>query len=160
MASTGYTEERTLSLLIKELFELLTFYFSQNWFLILLEDIPGNEPDMHEILGLLSYQTISLEDRQKLKDIIILLDHLVSIIKRFLLPVIREKLRISGLVPEKQLKDRDERIRNGFIASVFPDNLERISLISDKIKCYLKCSSEKISNSPGIHCNFKKKLLH
>lgn len=147
LMNTECTEESTsLPLLIKELLHLLKFYFTQNWFLLLLEDIPGNVSEIHEILGLLSYKKISIEDTQKLRDMIILLDHFVIIIKRFLLPVLREKLRISGLSPEKQLKKRDERIKNGFIASVFPDNLKRISHITGKIKLYLQCGSEKTLN--------------
>ena len=98
---------KTLSPMIKEIYQLLKFYFNQNWFLHSLEELPGNLSDMHEIHGLLSAQNISIEDTKQLQHIIILLDHFVHVIKIYLLPFLREKLRISGLVPEKQLKNKE-----------------------------------------------------
>ena len=136
----------TLSLLVKELLQLLEFYFKQNWFLLLLEDLPGKRLELHEISGLLSFPEISIHDVQKIQDIINLLDHFVHSIKRYLLPVLREKLRISGLSPEKRLKSKEELLRNGLIASVFPDNLKRLSCISEQIKWYLKDDSKKNLN--------------
>jgi hypothetical protein len=147
MTEIQYREKKsTLTLLVNELLDLLHFYFSQNWFLLLLEDIPGNGSDIHELCELISHKKISLDDTQQLEYIILLLDHFIRLIRRFLLPVLREKLRISGLLPEKQLKDKDERIKHGFIASVFPDNLERITHITRQIKQYLTYEAEKTLN--------------
>ncbi|MBN2439742.1 MAG: hypothetical protein JXJ04_00290 [Spirochaetales bacterium] len=143
----NYCEKQTdISLLLQELIQLFKHYFQQNWFFLLLEDIPGNRQEMYELTGFLSFKEISIHDKQKLQDIITFLDHFVSTLQQFLAPVLREKLRISGLSPDNQVKDRNERIRNGFIAAVFPDNLERISYISDELKLYLQQDLEKKLN--------------
>jgi len=139
LINTKYENDINTSLpqMLKELLYLLNLYISQNWFILLLEEMPNSISDINEIHRLLSSKKISIKDTRQLKDIVNSLDQFILNIKKFLLPVLREKLRISGLTPEKQIKSKDERIIKEFIAAVFPDNIERISFISRKIKFYL-----------------------
>jgi hypothetical protein len=119
---------------IDEILMLLTTYFNQNWFLILVEDIPVNIQSIKEIHHYLSLgHTLDIE---KIKEIVTVLDHLINTIKRYILPVIREKLRISYLIPHTMIKDKNLLVIHRLIACVFPYNFERLSMLTARLKCY------------------------
>ncbi|HUJ73748.1 MAG TPA: hypothetical protein VL359_02775, partial [bacterium] len=58
-------------------------------------------------------------------------------VKRFLLPVLKERLGISWLFPQKRVRDTQQYILRKFVAFTFPYNLERLLRLTQKLKACL-----------------------
>jgi hypothetical protein len=58
-------------------------------------------------------------------------------VKRFLLPVLRERLGISWLFPHKRIRDQRQIILRKFVAFTFPYNLERLRRLNETLKARL-----------------------
>ena len=58
-------------------------------------------------------------------------------VKRFLLPVLKERLGISWLFPQKRVRDPQQYILRKLVAFTFPYNLERLRRLTQKLKVCL-----------------------
>ena len=58
-------------------------------------------------------------------------------VKRFLLPVLKERLGISWLFPKKRVQDTQEYVVRKFVAFTFPYNLERLRRLTLRLKASL-----------------------
>jgi hypothetical protein len=58
-------------------------------------------------------------------------------VKRFLLPVLKERLGISWLFPKKRIQDTQQYIIRKFVAFTFPYNLERLRRLTLRLKASL-----------------------
>ncbi|MBN1699026.1 MAG: hypothetical protein JW881_16020 [Spirochaetales bacterium] len=133
--NTGLKAEQPGSL-ITELATLLETYFNRNWFFILIEDIPVDIDSIMEMSRLLSIQTEP--DEAKIRELVHGLDQFIQSLRRYVIPFLRQKLRISYLIPHAMIKDKNNLLVYRLIASVFPDNVNRLALLTDMLKEYCR----------------------
>ncbi|MBN2739107.1 MAG: hypothetical protein JXR70_19160 [Spirochaetales bacterium] len=123
--------------LIKELNEMFSQFFDQTWFYILIDNTDIEQRTLSDILSLLSQEYKLVENNEKLTDLTLLLSKLYSEVSQQVLPVIRERLRISGFQKENIEFGDNEYIRRVLIAKVFPDNLKRLEEIIKRLRNFM-----------------------
>jgi hypothetical protein len=121
---------------LREIQTLFTGHFDQNWLLLVLDDTPIDSSVMSDIRNLIAFEHPKLYDPQEVQKRIPSLEAFIAHLRRYLLPTLREKLGISGLVPFRRIKDREQRVLRSLIAYAFPHNLERLSELTDTLKAY------------------------
>ena len=96
--------------------------FDQTWFRILAEECPMERGLQGEIRLFLDSPRDELEKKDLLYGVSNL-EHFVRIIEAYLLPNIKELLGVSGLRPDRRLKNRDQYVHHRLLAEVLPYNV-------------------------------------
>jgi len=123
--------------IIQELRNVFKTNFDQNWFFIIIDNLPLTLKSMREIRELLYSDNINSVDLQDIKEKIIKLENFIRVIKEYLVPVIKEKLRISYLSPKTLIDDRDQFVLHQFIAYTLPYNLNKLNTLTEQLKSNL-----------------------
>ena len=108
--------------------------FDQSWFLVIIESLPLTIKTIREIRELLYSDTLHSVNLQNIKEKIKNLETFIMVIKEYLLPVIKEKLRISYLSPKTIVYDRDKFVMRQFIAYTLPHNLNKLNNLTKQLK--------------------------
>ena len=118
-------------------YQLRRFYsshFEHSWFQILMEDIsmdPLVVKDVRDFFLLTESWQLNVDRIAKgLKD----LDAFLSAIRQYLLPSLREKLRISYLRPDTVIRDKDQFTIRTLISQAVPINVKRLELLTKDLK--------------------------
>ena len=111
--------------------------FDRTWFSVILEGLPIEHGTLREIRDLVSLRTLYPGDEKEVWAGILLMESFIAHAKRFLLPIIRERLGISRLHPHKMVRDRRQLIFRCFVAYTFPYNLERLQAYTERLKALL-----------------------
>jgi hypothetical protein len=122
---------------IREIQDLFYHHFDRNWLLLVLEDLSLDSRIMDDIRSLIIYESPVLYNPQEIKRRVSALEAFISHLRRYLLPILREKLGISGLLPFRPIRDKDQRLLRSLIAYTFPHNLDRLSTLTERLKNYL-----------------------
>jgi len=101
-------------------------HFDRGWLAILIDDLPIDFSTLRHIRHLLSVTDIYPEDLPELRFGAEQLTRFSSELRRHLLPVLRERLGISGLRPPTRRLDPTERVHRQLLCLAFPVNLERL----------------------------------
>ncbi len=120
--------------ILEEIRELFARGFDQNWLLMLLDQHPAEPGTMSEIRDLLDPSSANQDDPIKLlyrADIIV---DFVAHLRRFILPGLREKLGVSGLLPGRPARDRDRRAYFTMVCHVFPANVDRLEELAAQLR--------------------------
>lgn len=107
--------------------------FDKSWFYIVIDDLPVNLKNIIEIKEALS-DSLLYTNLRELFQIIIKLEWFIQNVRKYLLPVIKEKLRISHLYPSLLVRDRNVYVKRNLIAYVLPFNLENLNKHTLKLK--------------------------
>jgi len=119
---------------LKEIADLYVSHFDQNWLLLLLERFPIDAVAMNEIRELMHHEVAFLEPA-KLAARLALLEGYIQHLRRYLLPGLREKLGISGLLPgSRRVWQKEQLLLLRLVAYTFPFNLERLSRLALQLK--------------------------
>ena len=137
----SYPKRDEIHSCLHTLHELFDGYFDQNWFILLLEELPIKSSTLAEIRELFDYDSPILFDAKKVYERIPVLEGFVNQLRHYLLPCLREKLGISGLLPKKIIRDKGQLLLRKFIAYTFPSNLDKLALLTEQ----LRACSEKIA---------------
>ena len=133
--------------LFKELKAMFSGFFDQNWFFILLDNSDIETRTLNDILDLLEQDFSLVENNDdKFVDLTLLLSKLLLEVTQILLPVIREKLCISGFQKSEIAFAQNEYVRRILIAQVFPDNLKRLEEIVRQLRATLKMDELKLED--------------
>ncbi len=97
--------------------------FDQTWFRILVEECPMEKGLQREIRLFLDSPRDELEKKELLLYGVSNLEHFIRIIEAYLLPNIKELLGVSGLRPDRRLKNRDQYLHHRLLAEVLPYNV-------------------------------------
>jgi hypothetical protein len=131
------TSDNEILHIIAEVRDVFENNFDRTWFALLIDGMPIDTRTIREIRTLVSLRSIypgeEWEIMQGVEDLEVFIGH----VKRFLLPVLRERLGISWLVPGKRARDRTQLIIRKFVAFTFPYNLERLRVLTEKLKASL-----------------------
>ncbi len=121
-------------LCLRQIAELFHSQFEQNWLVLLLERFPMDAVAMNEIRGLMRRDTAFVEPA-RLSEGLAVLEGYTQHLRRCLLPGLREKLGISGLLPDaRRVWGREQQLLRGLVAYTFPFNLERLERLASRLR--------------------------
>lgn len=126
-----------VSPLLEELEKAFETSFKQAWFRILAENSPIDSPRFREVEAFFASRSFYESDPHKIMEIIIALEEIVSLVRQYLLPSLRDRLRISGFYARNNTLGKEHKIKYGFIAYAFPHNINRIESLTGKIRTVL-----------------------
>ena len=132
----SYPKECLIQECLREIQALFAGHFDQNWLLLVLDDTPIDSSVLTDIRSLTAFEHPGLYDPLEVQKRIPSLEAFIAHLRRYLLPTLREKLGISGLLPFRRIKDREQRVLRSLIAYAFPHNLERLSALTERLKAY------------------------
>ncbi len=127
-------QSAAVRLCLRRIAELFHSQFEQNWLLLLLERYPMDAVAMNEVRGLMRRDTAFLEPARLAQGLAVL-DGYTQHLRRCLLPGLREKLGISGLLPRaRSVWGREQLLLRRLVAYTFPFNLERLELLAAQLR--------------------------
>jgi len=133
----GPIEEAEILRLIGELRDVFENNFDRTWFSLILDGIPIDLRTVRNIRELVTLTSVYPGEEWQILRGIEELEAFHDTVKRFLLPVLKERLGISWLLPQKRVKDSRQYILRKFVAFTFPYNLERLRLLTRRLKVRL-----------------------
>jgi hypothetical protein len=123
--------------IIKELRDVFENNFDRTWFSLIIDGMPIDFRTVSEIRELVSLTAIYPGEEWQLYQGVQELETFHRTVKRFLLPVLRDRLGISWLFPQHRIKDPVQIIVRKFVAITFPHNLERLRRLTAKLRVRL-----------------------
>ncbi len=131
---SGREAESEIIAIIGEVRDVFENHFDRTWFSLLIDDMPMDVGTVREIRHVVSLKRIYPgEEREIWRGVRDLEDFIVHV-RRFLLPMIKERLRVSWLFPAQRVNDRTQLIIRTFVAFTFPYNLERLRVLTLKLR--------------------------
>jgi hypothetical protein len=119
---------------IREVFEQ---NFDRAWFGVLMDDVPMGIRTLREIRSLVLFDSIYPGDEHDIHSGLTELEEFVGTVRKYLLPLIREKLGVSKLRPSALVRDRNQYLLRKLLAYTFPYNLERLALLTRELRTCL-----------------------
>jgi len=132
-----FARDTELLKLIGELRDVFENHFDRTWFSLIIDGMPIDFRTVRDIRELVSLTSIYPGEEWQIFQGVQELETFHRTVKRFLLPVLKERLGISWLFPQKRVKDAQQYILRKFVAFTFPYNLERLRRLTQKLKSSL-----------------------
>jgi hypothetical protein len=132
-----FARDTELLKLIGELRDVFENHFDRTWFSLIIDGMPIDFRTVRDIRGLVSLTSIYPGEEWQIFQGVQELETFHRTVKRFLLPVLKERLGISWLFPQKRVRDAQQYILRKFVAFTFPYNLERLRRLTQKLKSSL-----------------------
>ena len=136
-AGPGFAERAEIIRLIGELRDVFENNFDRTWFSLILDGIPIDLRTVRNIRELVSLTSVYPGEEWQILRGLEELEAFHAAVKRFLLPVLKERLGISWLLPQKRVRDPHQYILRKFVAFTFPYNLERLRRLTLRLKAKL-----------------------
>lgn len=130
----GQESESDILRIIGEVRDVFENHFDRTWFSLLIDDMPMDMRTVREIRHVVSLKRIFPGEEKEIWQGVRDLEDFITHVRRFLLPMLRERLRISRLFPAQRVSDRTQLIIRTFVAFTFPYNLERLRVLTVKLK--------------------------
>ncbi|MCK5008438.1 MAG: hypothetical protein KAR73_13695 [Spirochaetales bacterium] len=130
----------TLLPVIRKIRQVFEDHFDRTWFSIIIDGLPFDFRTIRIIRELATLQSIHVGDEWFIYQAVVELSRFILLIRKFLLPVLKERLGVSGLLPHKIVRDRSQYILRRFVAYTFPYNLERLEALTVELRGQLLCT--------------------
>jgi hypothetical protein len=130
----AYARDREVLRIISEVREVFESHFDRTWFSLLIDGMPIDPRTMRSIRQMVGMKNVFPGEEWEIWQGIQELETFTAHLKRLLLPVLKERLGISWLTPRYRIKDRRQYIIRKFVAFTFPYNLERLRILTAKLK--------------------------
>ena len=127
----------TLLPLICKIRRVFEDHFDRTWFAIIIDGLPIDFRTIRIIRELVGLQSIHVGDEWFIYQAVVELSRFSLLIRKFLLPVLKERLGVSGLMPHRVVRDRTQYILRRFVAYTFPYNLERLEALTGQLRSSL-----------------------
>ena len=135
--SEQYTRDSEILGVLEELKDVFENHFDRTWFSLIIDGMPIDLRTVRDIRELVSLTSIYPGEEWQLFQGVLELEAFHQTVKRFLLPVLKERLGISWLYPRARVRDAQQYILRKFVAFTFPYNLERLRRLTLKLKSRL-----------------------
>jgi hypothetical protein len=135
--SDQITRDSEILGVVEELRDVFENHFDRTWFSLIIDGMPIDIRTVREIRELVSLTSIYPGEEWQLFQGVLELEMFHQTVKRFLLPVLKERLGISWLYPRMRVRDAQQYILRKFVAFTFPYNLERLRRLTLKLKSRL-----------------------
>lgn len=132
-----YARDAEILAAIRDVRDAFEGNFDRTWFSVILEGLPIGYGTLRDIRDLVSLRTLYPGDEKEVYAGVLELEGFIQQARRFLLPVIRERLGISRLHPGRMVRDRRQLVFRCFVAYTFPYNLERLQECTERLKALL-----------------------
>ena len=113
--------------------------FENSWFFLLLEGIPVDPLLLKDIRDFLKLDESWAITETRAREGIRNLELFILTLRHYLLPSIKERLRISPLKPDTMIKDPDQRAIRALVAYSMPLKIE---LLEEQVKLFKKYLDE------------------
>jgi hypothetical protein len=130
------SNERLLPL-IRRIRQVFEDHFDRTWFAIIIDGLPIDFRTIRIIRELVGLESIHVGDEWFIYQAVVELSRFSLLIRKFLLPVLKERLGVSGLMPDRIIRDRYQYILRRFVAYTFPYNLERLEALTVELRTHL-----------------------
>jgi hypothetical protein len=124
----------TLLPVIRKIRRVFEDHFDRTWFSIIIDGLPIDFRTVRMIRELVALQSIHVGDEWFIYQGAVELGRFVLLIRRFLLPVLKERLGVSRLVPHRIVRDPTQYILRRFVAYTFPYNLDRLEALTAELQ--------------------------
>ncbi len=131
--------ERIMSL-IEAIREVFDKHFDRTWFSIIIDGLPISFRTVREIRELVSLQSVHPGDERAIYQGVLELEEFIHHVRRFLLPVLKERLQVSWLSPDKVVRDKVQYILRRLVVYSFPHNLARLDALTEELRRELLAS--------------------
>lgn len=102
-------------------------HFDRGWLAMIIDDLPLDSSVVRQIRGTLSLASVYHDDLPEIRYGIAQLRLFATELRRHLLPVLRDRLGVSGLRRDVTGgRDVDDRVHRQFLCMTFPHNLDRL----------------------------------
>jgi hypothetical protein len=139
-----HQSNETLLPLIRKIRRVFEDHFDRTWFAIIIDGLPIDFRTIRMIRELVGLESIHVGDEWFIYQAVVELSRFILLIRKFLLPVLKERLGVSGLIPDRIVRDRYQYILRRFVAYTFPYNLERLEALTADLRDQL------LSAYPGL----------
>jgi hypothetical protein len=117
--------------------DLFESQFDRPWLAKILDDMPIEPDTIKQVRQFLHKAPTPYDDLSDLRAEVEVLRSFLSFLEHQLLPVLRERLGLSGFDPHYRLRDRDTRVLEGMVAYTFPHNLKRMKAMCRQLEVLL-----------------------
>ena len=131
------TPEADILRLLGELRDVFENQFDRTWFSLIIDGMPIDFHTVRVIHELVSLTALYPGEEWQIFHGVLELETFCRTVKRFVLPVLKEKLGVSWLLPQKRVRDTQQYVLRKFVAFTFPYNLERLRRLTHKLKACL-----------------------
>ncbi len=132
-----YTRDCEILKLLGELKDVFENHFDRTWFSLIIDGMPIDFRTVRDIREVVSLTSLYPGEEWQVYQGVLELETFCRTVKRFLLPVLKERLGISWLFPKKRVRDTQQYIIRKFVAFTFPYNLERLGRLTQNLKTFL-----------------------
>jgi len=122
------------SRIIDELRELYFGQFDNYWFIGLLEDNAFNSSKLRYIHNMLEIQSLYSTEDSVFNYGIETLEELILTAKRYILPMLRDKLKVSGFYKNRVSSSKEDLVMRDLFSYTFPHNLQRLEELTSNLK--------------------------
>ena len=135
----GYelSRDREILRIIGKLRDVFESSFDRTWFSLIIDGMPIDLRTVRDIREMVSLTALYPGEEWALFQGVQQLETFHQTVKRFLLPVLKERLGISMLLPQKRVRDAQQYILRKFVAFTFPYNLERLRRLTLELRSCL-----------------------
>jgi hypothetical protein len=116
---------------IRQVFE---DHFDRTWFSVVVDGLPIDFRTIRIIRSLVALESVHRGDQWFIYEAVLELERFVILVRQYLLPVLKERLGVSGLVPGRVVRDRTQYILRRLVVYTFPFNLKRLSELNQVLK--------------------------
>ena len=137
--------------LLKNLTEIKNAFeanFENPLFLSLLEGLPIDPLLLKDIRDFFKLEETWAITEERTRDGIRNLELFIITLRHYLLPCIKERLRISQLRPDMMIRDRDQKAIRALVAYSIPIKVELLDEQIKTLKAFLDSSAGELEPSP------------
>ena len=118
---------------IAALREHFSRHFDRGWLAMIIDDLPIDFTTIRQIRELLSITELYPEDLPSVRHGAEQLLRFSADLRRYLLPVLRERLGVSRLLPTRPALDDTQRVYRQLLCLTFPYNLSRLDELTHQL---------------------------
>jgi hypothetical protein len=119
---------------IRRIRQVFEDHFDRTWFSIVIDGLPIDFKTIRVIRGLVALESVHTGDEGFIYEAVLELSRFVLLVRKYLLPVLKERLGVSGLAPDRTVRDRTQYILRRLVAYTFPFNLQRLAELNQDLK--------------------------
>jgi len=108
-------------------------HFDRGWLAMIIDDLPIDFTTLRQIRQLLTVTEVYDEDLDSIRFGAEQLQHFAAGLRRYLLPVLKERLGVSGLLPTRPRFDETQRVHRQLLCHSFPYNLTRLEELTTEL---------------------------
>ena len=146
---TVMMDNRDLLIWIGRLRTTFNDNFENNWFFMLMDGVPYDPIALKDIRDFLRIDEAWAIDEKRAAEGVSNIEGFIEAIRKYLLPCIKEKLRISNLKPENMVHDRDQVAIRQLVAYALP---LKIKLLDELVMGFRRKLGESLASgaTPAI----------